>query len=976
MVTKIFVKANQLLVWSQLDLLEDIPMSLNYSISDIRNPENRDGNYSKTIRIPGTKENNELFTDIFEIDIDGSFNPAVKSDVEILIDDISVFRGDLQLLRVYIKDTNFIDYDVQVIGNAPTLFQELGDKTVSALDFSDLDHDYRYANIVASWTPTLGTGYVYPLINYDQTTTNVYQVNDFCPAIFAKEYWDRIMELAGYTYTSTFIDSTYFKSLIIPYSGNGLRLTNADVQARTFRASLSGYYETPDIYPANTLYNPQLLNIVFDDDSTSPNFDTGGNYNTASGRFTAVNAGAYNLNSDLSFVGRLLASGVLQDTTPTVTLQSGVQNVFLNAGDYVNVRIRVSWLDVIPAISRQFSVRVEYIKNGTTILNTAQVPAGLLVVTGNGNEMFLRVAADSLFYNGVATDTITEGMTMLMNNTLPPADTKLRDILVSFIRMFNLYIEVDPDDTKNILVEPRDDYYLTGSNNALDWTDKLDESQDIVVTPMGELDSKSFLFTYKEDKDYYNEKYQRSNNEIYGRYEQFITNDFSKNQKKIDVIFSPTPLVGNTQSNRIVPHIYQFDEQNNTIQRKATNIRILYWGGTLSTQTWTIKSLVPSVTLYAQTTYPYAGHLDNPYSPDVELNWGTPNELYYGYNAFISPPNLEYTNNTLYNKFYKAMIDELSDSDSKLVTCYLRLTPEDVEFLSFRRIYVIKGYYLRLQSINDYNPISNQLTKVEFLKIKDGQSFQVTKEEIIGGIGSSIGGMVMPGFVVDGKPLTGEVLPGKIIRYGQGGFLDASSTQLVINGDDNNVHANCQRLMIEGESNTVYANSSGVVIFGDSNILEGNNENINLINSSGVTVQFGVSGVTTLNIYDQTITQSGLYMNNPTIIDSGGEVTLDLDDPAIFGSNLLTIPSEYSLQSRFILTGASASYEIVRLLQIPDVDFRIRKGGSITDLKFTTGGFILTPSPSTYALLDGTTNDYIIFRKVGTAVKQLEVNVY
>jgi hypothetical protein len=322
------------------------------------------------------------------------------------------------------------------------------------------------------------------------------------------------------------------------------------------------------------------------------------------------------------------------------------------------------------------------------------------------------------------------------------------------------------------------------------------------------------------------------------------------------------------------------------------------------------------------------------------------------------------------------MIDELSDSDSKLVTCYLRLTPEDVEFLSFRRIYVIKGYYLRLQSINDYNPISNQLTKVEFLKIKDGQSFQVTKEEIIGGIGSSIGGMVMPGFVVDGKPLTGEVLPGKIIRYGQGGFLDASSTQLVINGDDNNVHANCQRLMIEGESNTVYANSSGVVIFGDSNVLEGNNENINLINSSGVTVQFGVSGVTTLNIYDQTITQSGLYMNNPTIIDSGGEVTLDLDDPAIFGSNLLTIPSEYSLQSRFILTGASASYEIVRLLQIPDVDFRIRKGGSITDLKFTTGGFILTPSPSTYALLDGTTNDYIIFRKVGTAVKQLEVNVY
>jgi hypothetical protein len=322
------------------------------------------------------------------------------------------------------------------------------------------------------------------------------------------------------------------------------------------------------------------------------------------------------------------------------------------------------------------------------------------------------------------------------------------------------------------------------------------------------------------------------------------------------------------------------------------------------------------------------------------------------------------------------MIEELSDSNSKLVTCYLRLTPEDVEFLSFRKIYVIKGYYLRLQKIEDYNPLSNQLTKCEFLKIKDGQSFQVTKETIIGGIGSSIGGMVKPGFVVDGKPLTGEVLPGKIIRFGQGGFLDASSVQLVVNGDGNSVHANCMRIMIEGENNTVYANSSGVVVFGDSNVLEGNNENVTLLNSSGVTVQFGVSGVTALNLYNQTITQSGLYLNNPTIIDSGGDVTLDLDDTSIFLSNILTIPTQYSTQNKFILTGASASYEVTRILNIPVVDFRFTKGGSITSLKFTSTAFIYTPGPSRFAQLDGTSNDYIIFRKSGSAVKQLEVNVY
>jgi hypothetical protein len=978
MVTKLFIKANHLTTWSNVDLLEDVPVSLNYSILDIRNPENREGNYSKTITIPGTKANNELFTDIFEIDINGTFNPALKSECELLIDDVSVFRGNLQLLRINELDTNFIDYEVQVVGNAPTLFQEIGDRTVSSLDFSDLDHDYTYANVAASWTPTLGTGYVYPLINYDQTLTTVYQVNDFLPALFAKEYWDRIFEIAGYTYTSTFLNSTYFKSLIIPYSGSGLRLTNTDIQDRTFRSSLSGYYETPDIYPANTLYNPQLLNIVFDDDSSAPNFDTGGNYNTASGRFTAQHAGYYNINSDLSFVGRLLASGVLQDTTPTVTLQSGVQNIFLNASEYVNVRIRVSWLDVIPAISRQFAVRVEYLKNGTTIINTMQVPAGLLVVTGNGNEMFLRVAGGSTFYNGVATDTITEGMTMLLNNTLPPPDTKLRDILMSLIRMFNLYFEVDPDNPKALTIEPRDDFYLTGSNNALDWTDKFDESKDMVITPLGELDSKSFYFSYKDDTDYYNNKYKKLTNDIYGKHLEVVTNDFSKEQKNVEVIFSPTPLVGNTQSNRIVPHIYQFDEQNNTISRKATNVRILYWGGLLaSTPSYIIKSLVPSVTLYPQTTYPYAGHLDNPYSPDVDINWGIPEQLFYGYNNYIAPPNLEYTNNTLYNKFYKSLIDEIADADSKLVEVYLRLTPEDVEFLSFRRIYVIKGYYFRLQKIEDYNPISNSLTKVEFLKIKDGQSFQVSKETLIGGIGGTIGGNIAPGFVVDGKPLSGEVLPGKIIRYGVGGFLDASSTQLVINGDNNTVHGSNARITINGTDNTVYSGSSGVVLLNSSGCtLLGNNQNITLENCFNCTIEDSVSNVNANGFTNYTFYSSGTYLNNPIIVDTGNAVTLDLDDPAIFSSNLLTIPTEYVNNNDFILTGTSASYEIVRLLQIPNPDMRFRKGGSITSLKFTAGGFIKTPSPSSYALLDGTSEDYIIVRKTGFAVKQIEINVY
>jgi hypothetical protein len=975
MVTKLFIKANHLTTWSNVDLLEDVPVSLNYSILDIRNPENREGNYSKTITIPGTKANNELFTDIFEIDINGTFNPALKSECELLIDDVSVFRGNLQLLRINELDTNFIDYEVQVVGNAPTLFQEIGDRTVSSLDFSDLDHNYTYANVAASWTPTLGTGYVYPLINYDQTLTTVYQVNDFLPALFAKEYWDRIFEIAGYTYTSTFLNSTYFKSLIIPYSGSSLRLTNTDIQARTFRSSLSGYYETPDLY-LNVVTNPTTKIIPFDDDSTAPNFDTGGNFNTSSGRFDPVEAGSYTLNTELNLQSLWYNSGVLVNTSNTYVVQLQAQNVFLNAGDSVDVRVKFFWR--LENVGFAVTCQVQFVKNGTTVINSGVVVVPQSTATIPFDEIKARVLATSLYYNNVSTDTITEGMTMLLNNTLPPPDTKLRDILMSLIRMFNLYFEVDPDNPKALTVEPRDDFYLTGSNNAIDWTDKFDESKDMVITPLGELDSKSFYFSYKDDTDYYNNKYKKLTNDIYGKHLEVVTNDFSKEQKNVEVIFSPTPLVGNTQSNRIVPHIYQFDEQNNTITRKATNVRILYWGGLLaSTPSYIIKSLVPSVTLYPQTTYPYAGHLDNPYSPDVDINWGIPEQLFYGYNNYIAPPNLEYTNNTLYNKFYKSLIDEIADADSKLVEVYLRLTPEDVEFLSFRRIYVIKGYYFRLQKIEDYNPISNSLTKVEFLKIKDGQSFQVSKETLIGGIGGTIGSNIAPGFVVDGKPLSGEVLPGKIIRYGVGGFLDASSTQLVINGDNNTVHGSNARITINGTDNTVYSGSSGVVLLNSSGCtLLGNNQNITLENCFNCTIEDSVSNVNANGFTNYTFYSSGTYLNNPIIVDTGNAVTLDLDDVSIFTANTLTIPTQYVNNNDFILTGASASYEIVRLLQIPNPDMRFRKGGSITSLKFTAGGFIKTPSPSSYALLDGTSEDYIIVRKTGFAIKQIEINVY
>ena len=44
-----------------IDLNDDIPYSLNYSIADVREPDKRNASFSKTITIPGSKNNNKIF---------------------------------------------------------------------------------------------------------------------------------------------------------------------------------------------------------------------------------------------------------------------------------------------------------------------------------------------------------------------------------------------------------------------------------------------------------------------------------------------------------------------------------------------------------------------------------------------------------------------------------------------------------------------------------------------------------------------------------------------------------------------------------------------------------------------------------------------------------------------------------------------------------------------------------------------------
>lgn len=859
---------------TNVDINEEVGVSLNLAISDIKNPDKRVSAFSRTVKLAGSSVTNKLFNHIFEIteiqnttttNFNPDYNPNLKATAVVYCDLVEQFRGYVRMRNIIREgsDLSKISYEVELFGEVGNIVTILGNSLMSELDLSEFNHTYNRTNQRNSWAVINPSGgYYYPMIQYGTNDGVNWNVNDFYPCVYEKVYLDKIFAYAGYTYTSPFLSSSLYSKLVVPHTGESFLLSQAQATNRLFNSRISSTYSILDQATWSTVPEP----FIFDAELT----DVDGQYDPLTGVFTCVSAGYYEFKVSGAFywsaVGGSFSGVAASNLVITLRHQRG-STIFNIAQQAI-----INTCNSLASGNSSASVTFTYTSPTTQINAGDTVWVDIApVFVSNGSPVGWQYAQFNLtqanFFNSVTNASIVEGGTVDMNAAIP-RDIKMVDFLMSVIKDFNLMLEPDKDYPNKVYIDTAEDFY--GSGTIRDWSKKMDVSKPVMLAPMGALDARRYVLQWSTAEDWINKEYSTEYQEGYGMKKHDVSNDFLQNDNVYTSIFSPSPLVGSNTDDRVYPHIYIKDASGNR-RRVKSGIRRLYAGGAIYTgQSW---NYITASGTFTETTYPYAGHLDSISSPTIDINFTNPRRVYY------TPT--QYTDGNLWNRYHKKYIEEITDRNSKVLTAYFNLTALDIARLTFRDPIFIDNQYYRLQRVIDYNPATYATTKCELLLIKQREAFVSTTYPWLSYLENSNGN-------VDSTPRgDGADTGGSNVFSGEGVFIESGTVGNAVFGSRNMVGGN--RNFIAASSGVqIYPNVVGAVVINSDNVTVTRN-NETWINGTKYT--FGSSNVYNITS-NYTITEAGTYYCNGLLTLSLESTVLAVNDRIqIFnlGSSTVTV---------------------------------------------------------------------------------------
>jgi len=804
----------------ELDLQEEPNISLNFKFSDIKNPETRKSNYSQTFKLPFTQRNNDFFQNWYNVNHSTLvYDTKKKFNASLYVGTVPQFEGFLQLKGVYLKAGY---YDVVLMSNTADLFSAIGEKKLRDVflnedgTFSEeLNHEFTKDQMVDSWNGgstafqnTAGDSLqdsvagvqkvMYPLSvtkknfyfqqgsnqyldMYDPYDTDFYPntvvdsfpymvpITQFRPALQLKEMIRLIIVRAGFSYTSAFIDGTYFGKLFMTTCNHLADGTTPTEESSS--ADMSGSMQVGNNVQWGYIGDSQMIigdcvdldpiKVVANDLGL---LDTGC-WDNVEDVFTKLHPTQTQL-----LVRHRIAYNKIKDCDDAdmcfdIYLQGGeydgddwVPNLDIIYDEIIGVGINdyysyAHWFDItnVP-IGLSFQIMIR--------------PRNIEEIGGGGPSAYIRFGNPYTFGPDDDWDSLIQctwlnyssdvyGGNINIPMCIDPAISQ-KGFLKDIIQRFNLIILSDPDDSSNLIIEPYTTYLAQSS--LKDWTNKLDTSKEVIIKDTTSLQKKFVKFSDLEDEDLWNKtiKEETPQYNVYGNINIEITsNDFAKGELKNDPIFSPyinekvyvneDTAIPPDLTNMAVQYEYSYTQSEDggfEIVSANTKPKLFYYNGEdtavkqgSTTMTYYLHNSDSSggaITTFGFLSYPVCTPFEvtpDSVAPDYQFTLSqTTKSLYWN----SSPPvagDLEVFNyslsigswfdNTLYGLYWKPYLDNIYSSEARIMEAYMNLNEVDIFNFKFNDEIFIKDTYWRILDISNYQVGEKSSTKVTFLKVID-----------------------------------------------------------------------------------------------------------------------------------------------------------------------------------------------------------------------------------------------------------------
>lgn len=730
-----------------LNIKGSTKVPLTFSVSDIRDISSRSGMFSKTINLTGDKNNNNILNNYFDVNIvAGTFDVNKRQKVAIVQNGV-ILRDNcfMRLLKVIKKqsvDTNideWVEYEVQVTDELGDFFKEVGNKEVKELDgWSKYKHIYGVDAVVESFHHTEVDGYKYtlPYISNDE-----FVMNDLMPGVYAKQIFDRIHSMNGFSYEWSTIDDedTQFDKSILPYAGDKKKLTEEYINNVKVVADNLSTQETVKKVLGNGVSNgfipstPLSINNEIKDNLNKYNPTTGIYTNNLTVEAPNTLDYVVKIEYDIVFVNdysygisltqafqRFTSNLRIVDTNGSVLkhtnrlplevnpINTSISQYGTSGGEIrINHLIGQSWSPgetVVASGNETFNIPI------TSLIGTEELRLEVNASMNNSAgsqwrrtgtfdavDMRMKIVIKSIEIEIApgSQNGLMPGTEIDIKNFLP-TKMKQSEFLKTIYQKYNLYVEVDPNEPSKLVYTSRDKFYDDGI--VKDFTKKLHKKKEQELYFIPDITTKSMILSYKDDdKDALLDAYLGETSKTFGQVKVTFDNENIKGEERKDEVFSPT-ISMETEFGAVLPVLNADFKMNQ---------RILQDGGRLACQQFTIKES-ESRTI-TSSFYPHLSMFNKPFNPTFSTEYAQ--SSFYAYNPQLI------TENNLYTLHWRRTLAQINSG--KMLKAWFWLTEEDIQGLRMNDKIKVNNALYYINAVIDYDANSLEPTKVELLTVED-----------------------------------------------------------------------------------------------------------------------------------------------------------------------------------------------------------------------------------------------------------------